>query len=449
MNIKKKLTALAAAAAVASSLSPAALAETSTDEFTQKVNDIINTVSADEDVDILLNGELMTFDDVKPEIISDRTMLPFRKVLEDLGATVSFDNDTRTASATKDDITISFSIDSNVITVNNGGEVSTIEMDVAPVIKNDRTLVPIRFMSESFGMSVGWDNTYRTAVIVDYASYAKEIEATAPNYTRLISLTGEMMETLPENYTSTSSVDLTIAMPDGEGQSEISFSIDETGKVAGANSEGDSTMDITVNAVDGGELSTLLADLPIDLNDIKGARFVVRTVDGKYYLKTNLLQVLEKAMPDNDTIGLASMVIDESVWIEFTMEQLMSVLAPGTDMSALNDMMAAAELGKAPTVEDSLRLSYEGLENIDLMTGLSIDLSVASFADIDSGITIEQQDNSLTIGMNVEEAGVTVQMTASVTYAPAEAGSITIDKPLSSLTMQFSQLLQALEMIQN
>ncbi len=448
MKIKKKLISLAAAAAVASSVFPSAMAATSAEDYTKKVNDIITAVSADENVDILLNGELMTFDDVQPEIISDRTMLPFRKVLEDLGAVVSFDDATRTASAVKGDTTISFSIDSNVITVNDGGETSTIEMDVAPVIKNDRTLVPIRFMSEAFGMSVGWDNDYRTAVIVDYASYAKEIEASAPNYTKLINLSGQMMETLPENYTSTSSVDIAITIPDGTGQSSISMSFDETGMVSGADSEGDSTVDITVNAVDGGELSAMLSELPIDLNDIKGARFVVRTVNGKYYLKTNLFQVLEKAMPDNDTIGLASMVIDENVWIEFTLEELMGILSPGTDMSALTDMMSAAEMGKAPTVEDSLRLSYEGLENIDLATGLAIDLSMDSFADIDSSIAVEQSDNSLLCTMNFEEEGVKVQMTTSVTYTPAEEGSITIAEPISSLTMQFSQLWQMVEALQ-
>ena len=45
----------------------------------------------------------------------------------------------------------------------NGKEVV---LDVAPFIVNGRTLVPIRFISETFGAQVNWDGNTKTVTIV-------------------------------------------------------------------------------------------------------------------------------------------------------------------------------------------------------------------------------------------------------------------------------------------
>jgi len=48
--------------------------------------------------------------------------------------------------------------------------VDTYEMDVAPYIKNDYTMVPLRFVAEAFGANVGWDDATKTATI-DFAGH--------------------------------------------------------------------------------------------------------------------------------------------------------------------------------------------------------------------------------------------------------------------------------------
>ena len=40
-------------------------------------------------------------------------------------------------------------------------------MDVAPYIKNGRTMLPIRYIAEALGMSVSWDAKTRTVIIQD------------------------------------------------------------------------------------------------------------------------------------------------------------------------------------------------------------------------------------------------------------------------------------------
>lgn len=79
-----------------------------------------------------------------------RTLVPFRATLEKYGAEVEWNNDTRTATASKDEIVIEIPIDENYI-IKNGQEVT---VDTAAKIVNGRTYLPIRPVVEAFGSEV-------------------------------------------------------------------------------------------------------------------------------------------------------------------------------------------------------------------------------------------------------------------------------------------------------
>jgi hypothetical protein len=111
-------------------------------------------------VGVTINGIPQAFE-VPPQIINDRTMLPFRAIGEALGMVVDFDNETRTATMTADGITVTHIILTNEITVN--GVTST--FDVSSVIVDNRTLMPVRMLVEAIGAQVDWDGNTRTAVI--------------------------------------------------------------------------------------------------------------------------------------------------------------------------------------------------------------------------------------------------------------------------------------------
>ena len=55
----------------------------------------------------------------------------------------------------------------NTAAIVEDGQTRTVEMDVTPYVKNGRTYVPVRFVAESFGCSVGWDSNTSTVIIVD------------------------------------------------------------------------------------------------------------------------------------------------------------------------------------------------------------------------------------------------------------------------------------------
>lgn len=117
-------------------------------------------VMADDEIKVKIDGEQIAFD-VAPQIINDRTMVPLRAIFEALGATVDWNGDTRTVTSTKDDTTISLTIDSATMSVN--GE--DIALDSPACIINDRTLVPVRAISEAFGTTVDWIGEEKTVLI--------------------------------------------------------------------------------------------------------------------------------------------------------------------------------------------------------------------------------------------------------------------------------------------
>ena len=126
------------------------------------------------DVNIVIDGEELNLD-VAPQIIDGRVMVPIRGVLENLGALVKWDDETQTVSARKSSKTVSLEIGSNDVTLDKGetnddgsAKTETIQTDVAAQLVSDRTLVPLRVISEAMGYSVDWnDETYTVSISTD------------------------------------------------------------------------------------------------------------------------------------------------------------------------------------------------------------------------------------------------------------------------------------------
>lgn len=99
--------------------------------------------------------------DAPPKIVNNRTMLPIRIIAENLGATVSWNAETRTVDIAKGDTQILITIDSATAYVN--GE--AVALDVTAFIEHDRTYLPVRFISENLGADVSWDGDTKTVTI--------------------------------------------------------------------------------------------------------------------------------------------------------------------------------------------------------------------------------------------------------------------------------------------
>lgn len=116
--------------------------------------------SNSEEIKVYYEGELIQFD-VSPKIINDRTMVPFRKVFEKLGANVMWDENERRVTANKGSINIILKIGNPRAFVND----IECNLDSEPIIVNGRTLVPLRFISENLGENVIWEELTRSIFI--------------------------------------------------------------------------------------------------------------------------------------------------------------------------------------------------------------------------------------------------------------------------------------------
>lgn len=108
---------------------------------------------------------------MEPIILEGRVLLPLRDIFENMGATISWNENKKEATVQKDNDTISFLID-NYYGIKN--DKSKFFFDVSAKIINDYTMIPIRAISEAFNYDVQWDNNTRKVTILQSNSNKTE-----------------------------------------------------------------------------------------------------------------------------------------------------------------------------------------------------------------------------------------------------------------------------------
>ena len=119
-------------------------------------------ISAHMEVKVTLDGNEISFPDTKPFIDErDRVLVPIRFVSEALGSIVDWENESRTAVIKQGKDEIRYTVYQPMAYLN--GEMMV--MDTYGILKDCRTMVPIRFISELLGSTVVWDKNTSTVVI--------------------------------------------------------------------------------------------------------------------------------------------------------------------------------------------------------------------------------------------------------------------------------------------
>jgi len=126
---------------------------------------------------IEFNGKIIK-SDVDPFIKNDRTLVPLRFISETLGYEVLWNNDKREVTVKDNSTNIKLVIDKNTAKVNG----KDIKLDVAPLIKSDRTFVPLRFVAENLNAEVKWDNDNFKVIINKANSLFADLNTEETNY---------------------------------------------------------------------------------------------------------------------------------------------------------------------------------------------------------------------------------------------------------------------------
>lgn len=121
----------------------------------------ISVAAAQTDIGVAIDGNTVQFsaDTGAPFIDSaNRTQVPLRVTMEAFGASVSWDEQSKTALVVKDAVNVSVPIGVSHI-VKNG---TVIPNDTAAQIVNGKTYLPIRAVFEAFGATVSWNQATHT-----------------------------------------------------------------------------------------------------------------------------------------------------------------------------------------------------------------------------------------------------------------------------------------------
>ncbi|WP_135556759.1 RCC1 domain-containing protein [Paenibacillus cymbidii] len=113
-------------------------------------------------VHVTLNGKALAFEQ-PPVIIGEKTMVPMRSIFTALGATIDWNDATRTVTAAKGERTVELTIGAGIAYVNG----KPVELEQPATIVNDFTVVPVRFIGDALGTSVDWVGATRTVVLTN------------------------------------------------------------------------------------------------------------------------------------------------------------------------------------------------------------------------------------------------------------------------------------------
>src|SRR5450830_521812 len=108
---------------------------------------------------LTIGSDIVTVDghatrvDAAPEIVAGRTFVPIRFIAETFGSTVTWLPETRGITIILGTTTIGLQIGNKTAVING----KIVALDAAPYIKNSRSMVPLRVISESFGSDVAWN----------------------------------------------------------------------------------------------------------------------------------------------------------------------------------------------------------------------------------------------------------------------------------------------------
>lgn len=117
-------------------------------------------VSAETDIKIMINGEELI---CSPSAFLDdnRLLVPMRAIFEELDAVVDWDQEMQTVTANKNEFFLMMQINNQNMFLNS----TKIQLEVAPMLVEERTMVPLRAVSEAFNIPVEWNEDTREVII--------------------------------------------------------------------------------------------------------------------------------------------------------------------------------------------------------------------------------------------------------------------------------------------
>ena len=326
-------------------------------------------------IKVQTNGKFINFTDsngnkVEPQIINDRTMVPMRKIFEEFGAEVDWIPETRSIIAKTDEKEIGLQIDNvNAIVKNINGEIKNISLDSVPVIVDDRTLVPVRFVAESLDKIVGWDIENKAVVIVDPEFIEEEIKEKASTLYEYLTTDFETVTT------SVTQSDITGKVKYEDKDTNISSTLNITGDAQISLAGTAVKMDLDLNVTGKGVLITTVKEEGLEKID---ATIIIDAENGFMYISSNLLgedmdgkwaryefkdsdkKLLQSSLTQNNGMeGLVDSLVNEEGLVLGSYEELKNTVNIITSLMGNDNFKSSGRTTKTYKIEIDLEKILE------------------------------------------------------------------------------------------
>lgn len=209
-------------------------------------------ITAEDDIKVVLNGTELTFD-VPPQIINDRTMVPMRAIFEALGARVVWVEESQSIYAHNTLRAIYLKIDTPEMCLMDASLDASkqsemiIPLEISPQLVGGRTLVPVRAISEAFGVDVTWRGEDNTVLL----EYSDDISQNSNS-----GMKGEISIVDPDNNVILTKADIIEARVEADRVNDETVIV----VVLVLTEEGRNKFAIATEALIGGQLSILIGE---------------------------------------------------------------------------------------------------------------------------------------------------------------------------------------------
>lgn len=288
---------------------------------------------------LLYNNQAMTVSQPGVENMGI-TALPFRDVAEAIGAEVGFDTATNRITAQRGGRKVEFGLYDQTITVTADGEPETLPL-ASRAIQNDRIFIDNISFNHAFDVKAGWDAQAETIYIVDIQKYTDDLFTTNPELDQFFKIFGSM----PDQYKSTTELKLQFDLEYTSGTEaaqavNVAVSLKED-----AQKTQEAVKEAIVVDVEKLNLPAEAGVESIDCSKLRNIGVeVVTDSNGVCYIKTDLVQKLAEAMPENQDVKTAAGLITNETWMQLDLSRFLQQMGlPGLmDMQgadAAKDMM--------------------------------------------------------------------------------------------------------------
>lgn len=323
---------------------------------------------------VFYNGQPLTFTDAFPLIQNGSTFIPLAAFGDVIGAVTGYEADTHSVTLQYQGDTIAFAINDNKYYVNNG---PAQELPMATFTVNERTMVPLSFITDAFGLDLYWNASYKQVISADLDSLTKDKEFTLLN-SLLDFMNGEVTE---QNAKLTGTFDYTVSQGDKTMGLSSDILAHANSNMSGVSYEMDFAVDVTafeseIRALfasmsptpeeDAGMVDVLLAAVEeFDLNymyDFENLEFYLQS-----QLVADLLPVVSLSTNnldiDGDTwfkLSLGSFLSDAEV---ASMKAMMGQLSGQSALHDVDDLIESA-MNMTRYQDNYLSDSYGGLKTM-------------------------------------------------------------------------------------